>query len=222
MKKFVATIAFLAMGFHAAPVMAHVGGPYSNNTHDGFQGGVFQGMMTMKNGSGMFRFSAGLEPIISPFAQSVVFHQGFIYYGDCFGMLDFVSKKISGMTNGMTAPPGATTTNGTPNFISNGQANYVCNTVWNGKITSTAPSVRFKAKGFAYIIDATYEHQITTTIDTTPPPIELPDGTAIVTTKTETITESGPIPTQRIKIRVSGGRLSPIAYTTFGAAAPKP
>ncbi len=224
MKKLAVALTFISVFFQAVPAMAFVGGPYGNNTHDGFQGGVFQGMMSFKNGSGMFRFSTGLEPYVSPFAQSVVFHKGIGYFGECFGMVDFPSKKISGSTNGLSSPPGSTSGAGTPSTFTNGNIQQVCNTVWNGKLTSTSPSVRFRAKGFAYVFDAAYSNTTDTTIITAGVHVDLPvpPGGAIDTTVTQVITEHDTPPMERVKIRVFGGRVSPVAYSVFGTAAATP
>lgn len=229
MKKFAVALTFISVFFQAAPVMAWVGGPYGNNTHDGFQGGVFQAMMTMKNGSGMLRFSTGLEPLVSPFAQSVVFHKGLGYFGECFGMVDFPSKKVSGATNGLTQllPVTATPTTGTgvPQVFSNGNVQKVCNTTWNGKITSSAPAVRFRAKGWAYFFDASYINTTDTVIITSGIFEELqpiPNGGFRDTSIVQVITEHEDPPMEKVKIRVLGGRVTPVAYTTFGTAAPTP
>ncbi len=230
MKKIVASLTLLSMLFQAAPAMAWVGGPYSNNAADGRFGGVFQGMITMKNGSGMFRFSSGSEPFISPNANSVVFHQGLVYYGDCFGMVDFPSKKISGITNGrttITAPAASAqlTPVGTPSIqFGNGADDFIANIEWSGKLTKTAPGVLFKAKGWAYFFEANYVNQISTDIITVGIQDEIPgEPTATVDTSiTQTITENEPTPKQKVRVKVFGSRVSPIAYTTFTVAAPTP
>lgn len=229
MKKFIASITALSFFLQAVPAMAWVGGPYSNNTTDGKSGGVFQGMITMKNGSGMFRFSSGAEPFVSPNANSVMFHKGLVFYGDCFGMADFNSKRIAGITNGLTTinlqGTAGTTPVGTPSIdFDNGSQNYICNTEWSGKFVCTAPNPIFKAKGFAYIFENNYSNTTTTDIITTGIIEELPGDPAPIreTTISQTITESSPVPKQKVKIRVFGSRVSPIAYTNFGIATPTP
>lgn len=229
MKKIVASLTFVSLLFQAAPAMAWVGGPYSNNAADGRSGGVFQGMITMSNGSGMFRFSTGSEPFISPNANSVVFHEGLVYYGDCFGMVDFPSKKISAITNGrtnITYPANTPVTPvGTPSMqFGNGADDFIANIEWNGKLTKTAPGVLFKGKGFAYFFEANYSNQIRTDISTLGLTEEIPgEPTATKdTTIIQAITENEPTPKQKVKIKVFGSRVSPIAYTTFTVAAPNP
>ncbi len=229
MKKIVALLTLVSFLFQAAPAMAWVGGPYSNNTHDGRSGGVFQGMITMKNGSGMFRFSSGSEPFISPNANSVIFHQGLTYFGDCFGMVDFPSKKISGIMNGRTtitfpANTPATPT-GSPSIqFGNGADDFIANVEWSGKLTRTAPGVLFKGKGYAYFFEANYSNQISTSIITVGIQDEIPGEPAatIDTSITQTITQNEPTPKQKVKIKVYGSRVSPIAFTTFTVAAPNP
>ena len=54
MKKYAAALTFLSVLFQSTSAMAWIGGPYSNNTADGKSGGVFQGTITMKNGSVLF------------------------------------------------------------------------------------------------------------------------------------------------------------------------
>ena len=229
MKKFVATLTLIATLFQAVPAMAWVGGPYSNNAADGRSGGVFQGMITMSNGSGMFRFSTGSEPFISPNANSVIFHEGLVYYGDCFGMVDFPSKKISAVTNGrtnITYPANTPVTPvGTPSIqFGNGADDSIANVSWSGKLTKTAPGVLFKGKGFAYFFEANYSNQIQTTITTNGIIEELPGDPVPIreTTISQGITENEMTPKQKVKIKVFGSRVSPIAYTTFTVAAPNP
>jgi hypothetical protein len=229
MKKIVASVTALSFFLQAMPAMAWVGGPYSNNTHDGKTGGVFQGMVTMKNGSGMFRFSTGSEPFISPNANSVMFHQGLVFYGDCFGMVDFPSKRVSGVTNGnsnINFPANTPVTPiGTPSIqFGNGNDNYICNTQWSGRFNRTAPGVTFKAKGHAYIFQSDYSNQTTTDIITSGIIEELPGDPAPIreTTITQTISSSSPAPKKKVKIRVYGSRVSTIAYTAFGTATPTP
>ena len=200
MKKIAASLAFLSVLFQSTSAMAWVGGPYSNNTHDGKSGGVFQGTITMKNGSGMFRFATGSEPFISPNASSVVIHQGLVFYGDCFGMVDFTAKRVSGITNGSTTLGGSVTPVGVPSFpFSNGNDAFTCNTEWSGKISRTAPGVTFKAKGYAYVFDSNYQNNTSTTTTTEYAPVDLPNDTGTVTTTvTQTISSRDPRTSRRL------------------------
>jgi hypothetical protein len=224
MKKTVSIIAILSLLAQTTPLFAWTGGPYSGNTADGFQGGVWQYTMSMRNGMGMARFSAGLEPIISAQAQSVIIHQGLTYYGECFGMVDTVSKKVSGITNSHTSPPNSTTGLGTPNTFRNGQQDYICNTSFTGKLTSTKPVPRFRGKGFAYFFNERYENRSTTSIDQVEAVIDIPgpEGTAPgsrTEASSQTIdTTDAPEPL-KVKMKVTGGRISPIPYTNLSAVA---
>jgi hypothetical protein len=234
MKNFFASLTFVSILFQSTSAMAWVGGPYSNNTPDGKSGGVFQGTISMKNGSGMFRFATGSEPFISPNANSVIFHEGLVYYGDCFGMVDFQAKRISGITNGLTdfdvnngaGGSGNITPIGTPAFIFGNSATgfFVCNTEWAGKINKTAPGVTFKAKGYAYVFDGAGQNVTTTSITTeSAANVDLPNDTGTVTTTTvQTIVSNEPAEKTKLKIKVYGSRVSTIAYTSFGAATPTP
>lgn len=184
MKKFSATITLLALAFQSVPAMAWVGGPYSNNTPDGKSGGVFQGSVTFKNGSGTFKFATGAEPFITPQASSVMMHEGVVYYGDAFGMVDFQSESITCTTNGLSSlgtvtPLDQTTTdpsvvNGTTpvgdpgTTFGNGFDNGVCNTQFAGKIKGPSPGTTFKGKGWAYVFAAD-DYDVTFTTATTGP-----------------------------------------------------
>ncbi|MGI8604056.1 MAG: hypothetical protein ACR2OZ_13840 [Verrucomicrobiales bacterium] len=98
MKKLIALVSLVA--FQATPVMAHVGGPWSSNTPDNNLSGIFGGMITMRNGSGMFRFSQGETAQLSTFSSSMIFYQGTTYMGSCQANIDWPTKKIFGITNG--------------------------------------------------------------------------------------------------------------------------
>lgn len=224
MKKYAAALTFLTVLFQSTSAMAWIGGPYSNNTADGKSGGVFQGTITMKNGSGMFRFSTGQEPFNSPNAESVVFHEGLVFYGDCFGQVDFHAKRVSGITNGNTALGGGVTPIGAPVFpFSNGNDAFICNTQWAGKMRKVYPGLTFRAKGWAYIFDSNYQNNTSTTITTDFAPVDLPnDGGTVTTTVTQTISSNQGAPKTKVKIKVYGSRVSPVAYTAFGTATPTP
>ena len=224
MKKFAAALTFLSVLFQSTSAMAWVGGPYSNNTFDGKSGGVFQGTMTMKNGSGMFRFATGSEPFNSPNAESVVFHEGLVFYGDCFGQVDFHAKRVSGITNGNTTLGGNVTPIGAPVFpFGNGNDAFICNTQWAGKMKKTYPGMTFRAKGWAYIFDSNYQNNTTTVITTDFAPVDLPnDGGTVTTTVTQNISSNDGAPKTKVKIKVYGSRVSPVAYTGFGTATPTP
>ncbi len=276
MKKFVATITTFATFFQAVPAMAWVGGPYSNNIADGRAGGVFQGTISMKNGSGMFRFATSSEPFLSPNANAVIIHKGITYFGDCFGMVDGPSKRISGITNGLSnistdtvvQPTGGSFINlgnaitinsntvpiGAPNIqFGNGLDNFVCNSEWSGRIQGPRPGMTFKAKGYAHFFSAADSHSTSTytlsgNYTTNAANISNPStggdlivvgpynivrtlATTPVTTVTTNVTVPGSIRAdvtneasskEKVKIKVFGSRVSPIAYTQYTNAAPNP
>ncbi|CAN5152895.1 hypothetical protein BH23VER1_BH23VER1_37580 [soil metagenome] len=162
----------LALGAHSAS--AHVGGPFSFNDHGGNQSGVYQAVITMKNGNGACRFSEGQEPQISIQSTSIIFFRGIVYAGTCFGIVDKNAKYVQGTTNGRSNVSSTSSSNaldniGSGNFLflgdtaglsSESQAIGVqsgaggnigiCNTSWTGKVTDTSPIVEFRAKGVAY------------------------------------------------------------------------
>lgn len=252
MKKFSASITLLALAFQSVPAMAWVGGPYSNNTTDGKSGGVFQGTMTFKNGSGSFKFATGAEPFISPQASSVVMHEGLVYYGDAFGTADFESKTITCITNGntnigvvtpVTSLFNATVTItssetpiGTPSFpFGNGSDNGVCNTQFAGKINKTAPGTTFKGKGWAYVFSADEFDVKDTSTSTGPASDYLPIFSAVGiisgyfevkpndSTQTQELSRDvKPAEKRKFRTRVFGSRVSTIAYTAFGQASTTP
>jgi hypothetical protein len=227
MKKITALLTLISfVGVHVTPALAHIGGPYSGNTYDGFQGGVFQGTMTMRGGFGMFRFATGFEASISPQAASVVMVNGITHYGECFGMVDFPSRTASGITNSLSTLPNATTGQGNPNTFRNGQQDYVVNTNWQAKITSTRPTVLFRGSGEAYILNERFENTIATTVDRIEAAVDIPapdPGStpgSLTQATNQVINDTGLAVMERRRIRVSGTRLTPIAYNANYQAAP--
>ena len=185
MKKFGAYLSLLGL-FSQATALAWVGGPYSNNTYDGFDGGIFGGTIRGSATSGIFKFSQGNEAYVSPFGDSIVYNKGMAYYGECYGFVDFDSKTVSGSTNGANNGNNLNDPNASPQFrnlfgngfgVQNGTsagiassnqfggnqftnsaggqiaANTAASTVgnansyWNGKITKSKQTMRFRAKG---------------------------------------------------------------------------
>ncbi len=227
MKKITALLTLITFGsVQMSPLMAHIGGPYSGNTYDGYQGGVFHGTMTMKSGFGIFRFSTGFEPFISGQASSVVMVNGLVAYGDCFGFVDFETRTVSGVTNSLTALPGAVSNVGAPAFaFGNGTQDYVINTNWQGSITSMKPTVRFKGNGECFFFNDVYQDNQSTNVDRVEAAVDIPgpDGSApgsLTQASSQVITDTGLAPMERRKIRVSGTRLSPLAYTGGANAVP--
>jgi len=151
--------------------LAWVGGPYSNNTYDGQTDGTFGGTIRGTKTSGIFKFSQNsFAPYVSPFGDSIVYHGGLAYYGECYGQVDFDSSSVSGITNGANnglngADPnqsgfyrsifgtgfgvqnGTDAGNATTNAFGNTNGPSSANSYWNGKITNKKLAVRFVAKG---------------------------------------------------------------------------
>jgi len=170
-------IAFLAIGFSALTGQAHawVGGPFDNGWHNAsFENGVYQAALTFKNGGGYSYFSPN-QAIASDDAatptlidqrgsrrnRAVLYYKGISYVGSAFGTADGEARDIQCTMNGSseaTVQPGTTqqqTTTGNSQFSSTSLANavvsssrsFIFNGHWEGKITSTAPSLRFSGKG---------------------------------------------------------------------------
>ncbi len=188
MKKLIAFVSVLAL--QVTPAMAWVGGPWSAGTHDNHVTGIFGGIITMKNGSGIFRFSSDESAQLGAFNSSVVYYKGRTFLGSCLAHIDFQSKSISGITNGSaydrsptqriptTSPlvdhpvggggqisvPLTPIINPDDNEVTPRNYNLagltatgpvgIANTQWEGKLTSTAPNIRFSAKGEAAFVGA--------------------------------------------------------------------
>jgi len=257
MKKFGAYLSLLGLlSQTAAP--AWVGGPYSNNTYDGLTGGIFGGTIRGPSTSGIFKFSQGNETYVSPFGDSIVYHQGMAYYGECYGFVDFDSKTVSGVTNGSNSGANANDPTGSPQYrnlygsgfgVQNGTGagiastnNFgglnsdtaVANSSWNGKITKSKQTMRFRANGemsfFGNATEVTTFDNVSSTgdfqnprKDDHPPPGEgagtglnltgtsTPPGTG-TTTRTTGGTNNYPNVTAKIKIRVYGSRTSVVPF----------
>lgn len=185
MKKFGAILSLIGL-LSQSSALAWVGGPYSNNTYDGNTGGTFGGTIRGYKTSGIFKFAQDNQPYVSTFGDSIVYHKGMAYYGECYGQVDFDSSSISGVTNGAnnginTNDPslGSTYRNvfGTGFGVQNGSdagnaatnefGNLnaaTANSYFNGKIESKKFAMRFTAKGeMSFFGNAS---EITTTINT--------------------------------------------------------
>jgi hypothetical protein len=169
MKKFGAFLSLLGLLFQSS-AQAWVGGPYGGNTYDNFTGGIFGGTIRGSGTSGIFKFSQGNEAYVSPFGDSIVYHGGLAYYGECYGFVDFDSRTVSGVTNGSNTGANPNDPNASPFYrnvfgqgfgVSNGAAGITtgntftgansnqsnANSYWNGKITKSKQTTRFRAKG---------------------------------------------------------------------------
>ena len=156
------------------PAFAWKGGPYSNNTTDGIDGGIFQYTFRGNRVSGMARFTQNTSSSYnSEFGDAVVYYNGITYYGESYGFVDFVGGIADGTINATAAGtdlnnPAAVlrSTNGTSfgvfNGVRYGTGNplfgpfapggpsgtfMVANASWSGLITRTHPVPRFAGNG---------------------------------------------------------------------------
>jgi len=257
MKKLIAILTLVAM--QTTPALAWVGGPWSGNTHDNRVTGTFGGTITMKNGSGIFRFSATESAQMGAFNSSMIYYKGVTFFGSCQATIDFESKTVAGMTNGSafnrnpgpaqnrTSPivdnnpnftPGGAGAGGSftipliPNIIDSEPTpnNFqltntgtsgpvgIANTSWSGRLTKTAPNIRFKARGEANFLGpqpiiqriiVKYGEPIIPRTPAEPEPVQ----TFIPGPPEEVSVDRGgndpfPKPANRVKIRVFGSRIS--------------
>lgn len=186
MKKFSAIFSLAAM-FLQSSCFAWVGGPYSNNTTDGIDGGIFQYTIRGSRTSGMSRFSQNTGSAFnSEFGDSIIYHRGVTYYGESYGFVDFASKRVDGIINAASAGSDNNPQNawrnstgttwgvfngvryGNPNPVNGAgfdptnplPSNSVVNATWRGKLTRTRPVPRFAGRGEASFLG---ENNTTTT-----------------------------------------------------------
>ena len=131
MKK-ILTLITSALVISGSSAFAWVGGPWSNNSYSQTTTGTYQAVMYMVNGVGLARFSDDTSSQFSVVNASVIFHEGTVYTGQCFGTADRTSGEgsgsVIGIINGASAA-GATVT-----------GSFQC------KITQDAPVMRFYGK----------------------------------------------------------------------------
>jgi hypothetical protein len=177
MKKILAALTLIT--FTTSQTFAWTGGPWSGNTYDGNISGLFGGTMAMRDGNGIFRFTATETAQLGAFNSSMIYYRGITYLGSCQAQVDFEFRTVSGITNGSAynrnnrpaqqqatplnendpsytpgTQPGTQTINTAAGSITKpGGTNDgpvgIANSSWKGKLTSTRPSVRFKASGQA-------------------------------------------------------------------------
>ncbi|MDA7680958.1 hypothetical protein N8603_01085 [Verrucomicrobiales bacterium] len=128
MKK-ILTLITSALVISGSSAFAWVGGPWSNNSYSQTTTGTYQAVMYMVNGVGLARFSDDITTQFSQVNQSVIFHEGTVYIGQCFGTADRTSGSGSGSVTGIinSASAAGGTVTGT----------FQCD------ITSDAPVMRF-------------------------------------------------------------------------------
>ena len=128
MKK-ILTLITSALVISGSSAFAWVGGPWSNNSYSQTTTGTYQAVMYMVNGVGLARFSDDVTSQFSQVNQSVIFHEGTVYIGQCFGTADRTSGEgagsVTGIINSASAAGGTVT------------GSFQCD------ITSDAPVMRF-------------------------------------------------------------------------------
>ena len=214
------TFLFAALLFQVTPALAWVGGPWGNNSHEGDAAdGVYSAVLQMRNGLGIARWSqlSGI-PEVSRYSESVVWYRGAVYFGVTYGLVDTVTKKVTGMTEGEITG----VQNDANGVKGNGPLGF-CNTEWSGKVRNVKRAYYFTAKGSAaFYGDYSDEFLPSTTIEETRTDTGPPDpntGLPIFTTTTVTTTtipgSGGPnaaFPDFRTqtKVFVWGNRTSPV------------
>ena len=100
MKK-ILTLIISALVISGSSAFAWVGGPWSNNSYSQTTTGTYQAVMYMVNGVGLARFSDDVTSQFSQVNQSVIFHEGTVYIGQCFGTADRTSGEGAGSVTGI-------------------------------------------------------------------------------------------------------------------------
>jgi hypothetical protein len=228
MKKIGSIISILAI-FLQGTAFAWIGGPYSGNTYDGFTNGNYRYTIRAKHLNGIAKFAENnSSPFVSEFGDSVVYFKGTAYYGESYGSADFDAKSISGVFNasvngaggGFGAQLGDNSSDGS-HGVSNGPRadlsdvgalaqRAVINGEWTGRFTRTSLTARFKGKGRATVLgngDTVGSRlvSIDTGFTATNPPN--PNANTTQTQTTFTISNAAS-PTDTVKIRVQGSRVS--------------
>ena len=135
MKK-ILTLITSALVISGSSAFAWVGGPWSNNSYSQTTTGTYQAVMYMVNGVGLARFSDDTTSAFSQVNASVIFHEGTVYTGQCFGTADRTSGEgsgsVIGIINAVSAQP-----------VPDGEVAPSVTGSFNCKITTDAPIMRF-------------------------------------------------------------------------------
>jgi len=175
MKRIIASLA-IGFSALTGQAHAWVGGPFDNGFHNkSFEKGIYQAALIFKNGGGYSYFSPN-QVIASEIAsdpslinqrgslsnRAVLYYKGVSYVGSAFGTADGEARDIQCTMNGTsesTLKAGTTqqqtnafvtatsTTLSLDNTVVSSSRSFSFNGHWEGKITSTAPSLRFSGKG---------------------------------------------------------------------------
>lgn len=177
MKRFFA-LSLITFASLTQQASALVGGPFDNGFHSGLleNGGVYQAVMTFKNGNGFCYFNpeaqivaeAGTADTVNIDARgemdnrAVVYYKGVTYLGSAIGMADGDTKYVQCSINGSSEASqttqtqqnnnnifgfGATSTTSASNTIIASQRGFTMNGNWEAKFKQTAPVLRFVGKG---------------------------------------------------------------------------
>ena len=157
MKK-ILTLITSALVISGSSAFAWVGGPWSNNSYSQTTTGTYQAVMNMTNGVGLARFSDDTTSAFSQVNSSVIFHQGTVYVGQCFGTADRTSGEgsgsVIGVINAASAQP-----------VLDGEVAPFVTGSFNCKITTDAPIMRFFGQTAGNPIDGTPLNREDTTKD---------------------------------------------------------
>lgn len=173
MKKLFSLITAL-FALSAIPASAIVGGPWDGNNFNQTNSGIYQGVIIIQNGMGMFRFS---DPSLTADQfqtdaggprtnQCVVFYKGAVYSGTIFGMADWNNREVNGIFNGDVTNTGLEAIDPDLNFQDEERSIETCNLFFKGEMTDDAPIMRFSGKGQANFfgqLDTVETDTITTT-----------------------------------------------------------
>ena len=173
MKKLFSLITAL-FALSAIPASAIVGGPWDGNNFNQTNSGIYQGVIIIQNGMGMFRFSDPsltadqfqTDQAVQRTNQCVVFYKGAVYSGTIFGMADWNNREVNGIFNGDVTNTGLEAIDPDLNFQDEERSIETCNLFFKGEMTDDAPIMRFSGKGQANLfgqLDTVETDTITTT-----------------------------------------------------------
>ncbi len=173
MKRIIASLV-IGMSALSGQAFAWVGGPFDNGFHSAAleQNSIYQATLSFKNGSGFCYFQPNASVVpentgTTTYAtrgasnnRSVLYYKGITYFGNCFGFVDgearFIqanfnaSSEASTETSSISGGTSATQTTLNPSVYSNITASgksFTANGAFVGKISQTAPSLRFHGQG---------------------------------------------------------------------------
>ena len=125
----------------AGSALALVGGPWD---HDSFQhnqeSGIYQGVATFVDGSGIFRFGVSNDSLTLPsLGLSVWWFRGITYQGNCQGMVDIPARIVVGINTAFSTQLGS--------IQNSGRNRERLTANWMADIYTQIPQVRFSGSG---------------------------------------------------------------------------